>query len=80
MACVGAVAATTTTTFGTRTASGSGVSSDVQHMLNDIRSANIEHSIRTLAGFGTRHTLSSQTDPNRGIGAATNWIYDQFQQ
>jgi hypothetical protein len=33
-----------------------------------------------LAAFGTRHTLSSQTDPNRGIGAATNWIYDQFQK
>src|SRR5262249_19052392 len=30
--------------------------------------------------FGTRSTLSSQTDPNRGIGAATNWVYDQFQQ
>jgi hypothetical protein len=30
--------------------------------------------------FGTRHTLSSQTDPNRGIGAARDWIYDQFQQ
>ena len=26
----------------------------------------------TLANFGTRHTESSQTDPNVGIGAATN--------
>jgi hypothetical protein len=49
-------------------------------MLSDIKADNIEHSIRTLASFGTRHTLSSQTDPNRGIGAATTWIYDQFQQ
>lgn len=49
-------------------------------MLNDVSANNIEHSIRTLATFGTRHTLSSQTDPNRGIGAATDWIYDQFQQ
>ena len=37
-------------------------------------------SIHTLVGFGTRHTLSSQTDPNRGIGAATQWVFDQFQQ
>jgi hypothetical protein len=29
--------------------------------------------IGTLVGFGTRHTLSSQTDPKRGIGAAVNW-------
>lgn len=49
-------------------------------MLSDIKADNIEHSIRTLASFGTRHTLSSQTDPNGGIGAATTWIYDQFQQ
>jgi hypothetical protein len=49
-------------------------------MLNDVSSTNIEHSIRTLAAFGTRHTLSSQSDPNRGIGAATNWIEAQFQQ
>jgi hypothetical protein len=49
-------------------------------MLGDISATNIEHSINTLASFGTRHTLSSQTDPNRGIGAATNWVYDQFQQ
>jgi Peptidase family M28 len=49
-------------------------------MLRDVSARNIEHSIRTLASFGTRHTLSSQTDPNRGIGAATNWVFDQFAQ
>ena len=32
------------------------------------------------SGFGTRHTLSSQDDPNRGIGAARDWIRDQFAQ
>ncbi len=61
MACVGAVAASTTTTFGTSRASGSGVSSDVQHMLNDISSANIEHSIRTLAAFATRTSRTGRT-------------------
>jgi Peptidase family M28 len=53
---------------------------NVRQMLRDVDAGNIEHSIRTLAAFGTRHTLSSQTDPNRGIGAATIWIFDQFQQ
>ena len=28
--------------------------------------------------FGTRHTLSSQTDPKRGIGAALNWTEAEF--
>ncbi len=32
----------------------------------------------TIVGFGTRHTLSTQTDPNRGVGAAVNWALDEF--
>ena len=55
------------------------VSRDVRQMLRDISDDRIEQSVRRLADFGTRHTLSSQTDPNRGIGAAANWIFDQFQ-
>ena len=34
----------------------------------------------TIVGFGTRHTLSSQTDPKRGIGAAINWALDEFKR
>jgi len=29
--------------------------------------------VQKLVSFGTRHTLSSQTDPKRGIGAAVRW-------
>ena len=29
--------------------------------------------VAKLVSFGTRHTLSSQTDPKRGIGAAVRW-------
>ena len=29
--------------------------------------------VERLVRFGTRHTLSSQTDPKRGIGAAVRW-------
>jgi hypothetical protein len=32
-----------------------------------------------LVQFGTRHTASSQTDPVRGIGAATAWVLEQMQ-
>ena len=38
----------------------------------------IEADIRTLAAFGTRHTLSDTLSTTRGIGAARRWIYDQF--
>lgn len=40
--------------------------------------ANIERDIRTLVGFGTRHTLSDTTSKTRGIGAARRWIFDEF--
>ena len=49
-------------------------------MLHDVSADRIQRTIDKLVSFGTRHTLSSQTDPNRGIGAATNWVFDQFQQ
>lgn len=53
---------------------------DLQAILAQISRANIESTIRKLASFGTRHTLSSQTDPNRGIGAARDWLTSQFQE
>ena len=31
-----------------------------------------------LVSFGTRHTMSSATDPKRGIGAARNWVAREF--
>jgi hypothetical protein len=33
-----------------------------------------------LVGFGTRHTLSDQRSPERGIGAARQWILDELRQ
>ena len=48
-------------------------------MLNEIDPARIEAIITRLTQFGTRHTASSQTDPVRGIGAATTWVYEQMQ-
>lgn len=34
--------------------------------------------VETLVGFGTRHTLSTTTDPKRGIGAARRWAAARF--
>jgi hypothetical protein len=48
-------------------------------ILRDIDPARIRHTIETLVGFGTRHTMSTQTDPNRGIGAARDWIFNELQ-
>jgi len=43
-----------------------------------VSQAQLRHTIETVVGFGTRHTLSSQTDPRRGIGAALNWAESEF--
>src|SRR5262245_42581383 len=51
---------------------------DTARMLNDIKPANVEATVRKLVSFGTRATGSSQTDPNRGIGAARDWIKGEF--
>lgn len=48
-------------------------------VMKEIRSDIIRKNIDTLAGFGTRHTLSSADDPARGIGAARQWLLQQFE-
>ena len=44
-----------------------------------VSQAELKHTIESLVGFGTRHTLSSQTDPKRGIGAALGWAKARFE-
>jgi len=39
----------------------------------------IEADIKTLVGFGTRHTLSDTQSQTRGIGAARRWIKSEFE-
>ncbi len=38
----------------------------------------LRQTITALVGFGTRHTLSTTTDPVRGIGAARRWAAARF--
>jgi hypothetical protein len=49
-------------------------------VLREIDPRRIEAIVRRLAAFGTRHTLSEQENPVRGIGAARDWIYEQMQR
>ncbi len=48
-------------------------------MLNQMSAANIKTTIDKLVSFGTRQTLSSTTDPKRGIGAARDYIFHTLQ-
>ena len=52
---------------------------DLRALLRQIDPNRIQATIQRLVAFGTRHTASSQTDPVRGIGAATAWVTQQMQ-
>lgn len=54
-------------------------SADFYQIINAVSSERIENDIQTLAGFGTRHTLSDTLSNSRGIGAARRWIFNEFQ-
>jgi hypothetical protein len=51
---------------------------DVRATLAQVSARNLRDDDLKLVSFGTRHTLSAQTDPVRGIGAARDWIKSQF--
>src|SRR5205807_1852688 len=53
---------------------------EISQIVTEIDPRNIERTIRKLVSFGTRNTLSDQNDPNRGIGAARDWLYAEFLQ
>lgn len=48
-------------------------------MIAEVNTTRIQEIVTTLTNFGTRHTLSNQTDPVRGIGAARDWILKEMQ-
>ncbi len=50
-----------------------GPEAKVADIARAVDSARMKATVEILVGFGTRHTLSSQADPKRGIGAAVRW-------
>jgi Zn-dependent M28 family amino/carboxypeptidase len=44
----------------------------------NVSQSRLKADVERLVAFGTRHTLSSQTDPKRGIGAAVDWGANTF--
>jgi len=47
---------------------------------DDVSQDRLHSDVETLVGFGTRHTLSAQDDPKRGIGAAWAWGEAEFRK
>lgn len=45
-----------------------------------VSEARMRADVEKLVSFGTRHTLSSDTDPRRGIGAARRWAASELRK
>jgi hypothetical protein len=52
----------------------------IREIVSAISPARIESTVRTLAGFETRHTLSETESQTRGIGAARRWIKAELER
>jgi Peptidase family M28 len=52
---------------------------ELKEILGQLERKNLEATVQALVGFGTRHTESTQTDPNRGIGAAIAYVHQALQ-
>src|SRR2546427_13162533 len=50
----------------------------IQKIVSEISADRIAEIEKKLESFGTRNTMSDPTQPDRGVGAARQWILDQF--
>lgn len=51
---------------------------EIKKMVDEISKDRIEQYVRKLVSFHTRHDLSEQNDPAKGIGAAWNWVKEEM--
>jgi hypothetical protein len=52
----------------------------IEKIVAEVSAQRIGRYMRTLAGFGTRHTMSDTTSDTRGIGAARRWIKQELER
>ncbi len=52
----------------------------IQRLVNEVSAKTIEADVRKLVSFGTRHTLSDTKNKKRGIGAARQYVFDEFKK
>ena len=52
----------------------------IEKMVKEVAADSLQSYIKSLVTFGTRSTLSTQTDPKKGIGAARLWVLSKFNE
>ncbi len=53
---------------------------EIASMVKEVSADSLQSYIKSMVAYGTRHTLSTQTDANKGIGAARIWVLNQFNE
>lgn len=53
---------------------------EIEQMVKEVNADSLQWYIKTMVSFGTRNTLSTQSDARRGIGAARNWVLNKFNE
>ena len=53
---------------------------EIEKMVKEVSADSLQSYIKTMVAFGTRNTLSTQTDARRGIAAARNWVLNKFNE
>ncbi|HEU5052793.1 MAG TPA: M20/M25/M40 family metallo-hydrolase [Hanamia sp.] len=53
---------------------------EIEQMVKEVSADSLQSYINTLVSFGTRSTLSNQTNSQEGIGAARNWVLQKFNE
>ncbi len=53
---------------------------EIDKMVKEVSADSLQSYIKQMVAFGTRNTLSTQTNPKRGIGAARLWVLNKFNE
>src|ERR1700743_1975121 len=53
---------------------------EIESMVKEVNPDSLQSYIKSMVSFGTRSTVSSTTDPKKGIGAARNWVLAKSNQ
>lgn len=52
----------------------------ISDMVQEVSADSLKSYVQAMVAFGTRNTLSTQTHPTRGIGAARNYVLRKFNE
>ncbi len=52
----------------------------IEKMVKEVAADSLQSYIKSMVSFGTRSTISTQTDPKKGIGASRLWVLSKFNE